>query len=236
MLAASKDKNRTAETTYRVKSHRNRYYQRSTAMEYSGIVYVVTNPSMPNMVKIGKTSVQDVNSRMRQLYTTSVPTPFECACAKAVEDARQLESALHTAFAPSRVNQNREYFMIDTEQAVALLKTFPGRDVTPDVSDSLDSGVSESERASARRISRRPQMDFNVMSIPVGSTLSFQDGSTDVETVNGKKVKYDGQEMSLTAVTRVLLDIDYNVQPASYWYYNGELLKNIYDRTYVDDE
>ena len=41
--------------------------------------------------------------------------------------------------------------------------------------------------------------------------------------------------MECTAVTRVLLDIDYNVQPASYWYYNGELLKNIYDRTYVND-
>jgi hypothetical protein len=79
-------------------------------------------------------------------------------------------------------------------------------------------------------------MDFHEMGILVGSTLTFQDGSTDVETVNGKKVKNDGQEMSLTAVTRVLLDIDYNVQPASYWYYNGELIKNIYDRTYVDDE
>jgi hypothetical protein len=201
-------------------------------MEYSEIVYVVTNPSMPNMVKIGKTSAQDVNSRMKQLYTTAVPTPFECVCAKAVEDADQLETALHTAFGPCRVNPNREYFMIDPEQAVALLRTFPGRDVTPDVSDSLDSGVSESERASARRISRRPQMDFNVMGVPVGSILTFQDDMTDVETVNGKKVKYDGQEMSLTAVTRVLLDIDYNVQPASYWYYNGELLWNIYDRVY----
>ena len=119
---------------------------------------------------------------------------------------------------------------------MALLKTFPGRDFTPDVSDSLDSGVSESERASARRIRRRPQMDFNEMGIPVGSTLTFQDGTTDVETVNGKKVSYAGEETSLTAVTRVLLDIDYNVQPASYWYYNGELLKNIYDRTYVNDE
>jgi len=71
------------------------------------IVYVVTNPSMPNMVRIGKTSAQDVSSRMRQLYTTAIPTPFECACAKAVQDASQLESALHTAFGYCRVNPNR---------------------------------------------------------------------------------------------------------------------------------
>ena len=79
-------------------------------------------------------------------------------------------------------------------------------------------------------------MDFHEMGIQVGSTLSFQDGSTEVETVNGKKVKYDGQEMSLTAVTRILLGVVYNVQPATYWYYDGELLWNIYDRTYVEDE
>lgn len=79
-------------------------------------------------------------------------------------------------------------------------------------------------------------MDFKEMGIPVGSTLTFQDGSTDVNTVKGKKVWHDGQEMRLTAVTRVMLDIEYNAQPASYWYYNDELLKNIYDRTSVNDE
>lgn len=78
-------------------------------------------------------------------------------------------------------------------------------------------------------------MDFIEMSIPVGSTLTYRDGSTDVETANGKKVRFEGEIMSLTAVTRIMMGIDYNVQPGSYWYYDGELLKNIYDRTYVYD-
>lgn len=41
------------------------------------IVYVLTNPSMPGLVKIGKTTQKEVSERMTQLYTTGVPTPFE---------------------------------------------------------------------------------------------------------------------------------------------------------------
>lgn len=46
-----------------------------------GIVYVLTNPAMPNMVKIGLSTADDVQQRMAQLYTTGVPLPFECVYA-----------------------------------------------------------------------------------------------------------------------------------------------------------
>lgn len=41
------------------------------------IIYALTNPAMPNLVKIGKTESQDPQVRMDQLYNTSVPLPFE---------------------------------------------------------------------------------------------------------------------------------------------------------------
>ena len=40
-----------------------------------GSVYVLTNPAMPNMVKIGKTT-RDVELRLADLYSTGVPLPF----------------------------------------------------------------------------------------------------------------------------------------------------------------
>lgn len=68
---------------------------------YEGYVYVATNPAMPNMVKIGKTTRHDPESRISRLFTTSVPLPFELAYAAAIaDDPAEVERVLHRAFAP----------------------------------------------------------------------------------------------------------------------------------------
>ena len=54
-----------------------------------------------------------------------------------VEDCSKVESVLHIAFGPSRVNPNREFFKIEAEQAIAILKLLDQKDVTPDVSRDL---------------------------------------------------------------------------------------------------
>ena len=91
-------------------------------MEY-GIVYLLTNQSMPGLVKIGMTTQKEIEQRMKELYTTGVPLPFECqfACKVKKSDCAKIEKALHTAFSPSRVNPNREFFRIQVEQAKAIL-------------------------------------------------------------------------------------------------------------------
>ena len=97
------------------------------------IVYVLTNPAMPGIVKIGMTNEADVQRRMGGLYTTGVPLPFDCAIAREIEgrDAAEIESALHTAFGPYRINPSREFFQLETEQVEVLLRVMPGKDVTP---------------------------------------------------------------------------------------------------------
>ena len=49
------------------------------------IVYVLTNPTMSGIVKIGMTNADDVQFRMNQLYSTGVPLPFECVIARQIE-------------------------------------------------------------------------------------------------------------------------------------------------------
>ena len=97
------------------------------------IVYVLTNPAMPGFVKIGMTDGSDVQTRMNSLYSTGVPFPFECAIAWEIEgrDAGEIETVLHTAFGPHRVNPLREFFEMDPERVQVLLRVMPGRDVTP---------------------------------------------------------------------------------------------------------
>ena len=82
-----------------------------------GIVYVLTNPAMPKMVKIGRTG-REIDERLSQLYSTGVPLPFECAYAARVADMDKVEKAFHNAFEPYRVNPKREFFSIDPEQAI----------------------------------------------------------------------------------------------------------------------
>ena len=100
----------------------------------SNIVYVLTNPAMPGIVKIGMTDRADVRDRMGELFSTGVPLPFDCVIARQIEGmaAVDIENALHTAFGPNRVNPSREFFELDPEQVEVLLRVMPGRDVTPE--------------------------------------------------------------------------------------------------------
>jgi hypothetical protein len=82
----------------------------------SQIVYVLTNPAMLGLVKIGKTTQLEVEDRMKQLFSTGVPVPFDCAFACQVKDAAEVERALHMAFGDHRINPNREFFKIDPER------------------------------------------------------------------------------------------------------------------------
>ncbi|WP_135796430.1 GIY-YIG nuclease family protein [Hydrogenovibrio crunogenus] len=203
-------------------------------MNENQIVYVLTNPAMPNMVKIGKTTQTDVEQRMSQLYSTGVPLPFECVYAVEVEDCSVVEQALHIAFHPNRVNPKREFFDIEPEQAIAVLKLLRLKEVTPQVNQQLNVGVSESEKNSAKKAKRRPNMNYVEMGIPIGSTLVYvEDDSITAEVISEKKVLFNGEEMSLTRATRIVLELDYSVQPAGYWFYNGKDLLSIYNETYT---
>ena len=62
-----------------------------------GTVYVLTNPAMPNMVKIGKTT-RDVELRLADLYSTGVPLPFECEYAAKVNNVDKTEKDLKAVF------------------------------------------------------------------------------------------------------------------------------------------
>jgi hypothetical protein len=52
----------------------------------SEIVYVLSNSAMPGLHKIGMTDKDDRTVRMKELYTTGVPLPFDCVYACILED------------------------------------------------------------------------------------------------------------------------------------------------------
>ncbi|WP_163372909.1 GIY-YIG nuclease family protein [Endozoicomonas acroporae] len=202
--------------------------------EYSsGIVYVLTNPAMPGIVKIGKTSRGDIHARLNELYSTGVPLPFECAYAGKVEDESKVEKAFHLAFGPYRVNAKREFFQIEPEQAITLLELMVIEDCTPALQQEASSIDQAANEASKKLKSKRPNYNFKEMGIPVGSILHFtQNQEETVQVVDERKVLFRGNESSLTAATREILNNSYHVAPCPYWMYQGKSLRDIYNETY----
>ena len=201
-----------------------------------GIVYLLTNEAMPGLVKIGKTTNDDPQVRMDQLYNTSVPVPFTCELALQVKNPGKVEQALHRAFDPYRVNPRREFFEIEVEQARAALELAEGSDVTPEMNRSSDS-ITEVERSSSERLrSRRPNLNFIEMGIAIGSTLEPTSGDEIAEVVGARKVKFRNEEMHLTTATQMRLNLDYGVAPAPHWRHEGRLLSDIYNETYLSSE
>ena len=88
-----------------------------------GIVYVLSNPWMPGLVKIGKTTSSRLKARMQNLYGTGVPEQFkvEFSCSLGLDEYSEVEQMLHNAFANQRVNKNREFFQIEPERVIPIL-------------------------------------------------------------------------------------------------------------------
>ena len=204
------------------------------------IVYVLTNPAMPGLVKIGKTTQREVGSRMRQLYTTGVPVPFDCPFACQVEDASEVEKALHLAFGNARINPNREFFRIEAERIIAVLKLLRVDDITVEFEATLDADVTAVDKQSSENLkkSKRPNMNFHELGISNGSILVSNDGQLQVTVVAEKKVDLEGTVCSLTMATRKLLDLpdSCSIQPSPYWTFNGETVKEIYEAFHSSDE
>lgn len=89
-----------------------------------GIVYVLSNPWMPGLVKIGKTTSTRLKARMQNLYGTGVPEQFkvEFSCSLGLDEYSEVEAMLHNAFADQRVNKNREFFQIEPERVIPILE------------------------------------------------------------------------------------------------------------------
>lgn len=206
-----------------------------------GIVYVLTNPAMPGLVKIGMTTRDNLDARMRELYGTGVPVPFECkyACKVKASDCAKIEKDLHTAFAPNRININREFFQIKPEQAMAIWELFNREDVTQEITEEIDNDLTTEDKSASEKIhsSRRPPLNYFEMGMKKGDTLVFvKDPSVIVTIVDEKKVMFQGEIYSLTGVTKKLLNITHAVQPTGYWLFDGRNLRDIYDETYTLEE
>ena len=117
------------------------------------IVYILTNPSMPGLVKIGRTT--NLEARIASLSSpSSVPEPFHIAYAAYVEDAAFVERGLHAAFSLHRM-PGREFFRLPVANAIAALSLAEVAQVSLDAerpSDTINSAIPLRTRANGNVI------------------------------------------------------------------------------------
>jgi hypothetical protein len=83
----------------------------------TGYLYILSNPSMPNLLKIGFTE-RDVEERVEELNSTGVPVPFEIEAIFGSPNAYEDEQEIHNTLKQHRLANNREFFSIDLKQAI----------------------------------------------------------------------------------------------------------------------
>lgn len=108
--------------------HKPKSRVRARAKSAAGYVYVLTNPAMPGIVKIGSTG-RTPKARARELSsTTGVALPFKVAFCVKVRDAVGVERAAHEALKRHRVNRRREFFSVSSGRARQIIVRCADRD------------------------------------------------------------------------------------------------------------
>ena len=197
----------------------------------SKIVYILTNQSMPDTIKVGITD--NLDRRVRELDNTSTPLPFECYYAVEVENASAIEKKIHEGLDDKRVRQNREFFNATPEQAKAILEiaeVMGGKNVTPK-EDIVETPQDKQALENARK--KRGRIDyFGILGIQKGTTLTFsKDENITCEVADDGKVIFRGKETSLSGSALLITnEMGYDwgqVQGAGYWCYQGRTLRDL---------
>lgn len=186
------------------------------------IVYILTNESMPDYIKIGITH-GDLNQRLKQLDRTGVPLPFEVYYAASVNNAEGEERWLHSIFGDRRARGNREFFKMNPELAALALKRVQVAEVTEKMGNK---NITKDEAVEIEQIKqRRSRFHFAHYGIPVGSRLVFtRDNNVVARVVENDKIEIDGVVDSMSSFAGKLLGYRHWPQGTMYFEYDGEIL------------
>ncbi len=209
----------------------------------TGFIYILTNPSFPDYVKIGY--AEDVGKRLKQLNRSEcVPFAFRVYALYEVTHPlmdKQLHKMLDTMNPDLRAidkfdgkERVREFYAMSAEEAYAILEciaaisgTTERLQKTDPTGEALkDQDIAEKVEAESRE--RREAFNFSKCKIPVGTQIHLIDHPDIVATViDDRNIEFQGQKTSLSRLARELLHINHEVQGTLYWVHEGKVLNDI---------
>ena len=105
--------------TYYTGRKKNPYRERGEGKYY---IYVLSNPSMPGLYKIGYTHNTPEERAKQVSAATGVAFPFTVEYAFKCHDGIILEGEIHRYLDIYRVNNDREFFQVELEEAIRTIE------------------------------------------------------------------------------------------------------------------
>ncbi len=203
-----------------------------------GVIYILTNPSFPDYVKIGY--AQDLEKRMNQLNRIeTIPFAFRAYAIYEV-DSNLTDLVLHDLI--DRLNpdlrsienfdgkeRKREFYAMKPEAAYSLLECIAKISGTEDrlmkMSAEGHEILDEETAAEVAKEAKRGPFRFSKYDIPFGSIIKYvNDPSIEAIVVDDRHISYKGVTTSTSALAQELLEYEYQVQGTAYFTYEGEKL------------
>jgi hypothetical protein len=97
-------------------------------------IYVLSNPSVPGVVKIGKTA-SSLDQKMAELHAADDPIPLLLEFYAHVKNGEASERAAHAALAEHRIDMEHKFFRTSAEHALKTIVPVIGEHVAVDVSE-----------------------------------------------------------------------------------------------------
>lgn len=219
-----------------------------------GYIYILTNPSFPDWVKIGY--ADDVEERVRQLNRSEC-TPFAFRVYATYEvNSRLMDKKIHAII--DKLNRNlrsvdeyngqrriREFFAISPDDAYAIFEAMaeihgcPERlkkcEITPDSQRDADLAEEIAEESAYRKQARSSNFTFDWWNLAPGTVLEhYEDASIQCTIVDNRKLSYNGTTMYMTPFAQLISGKKYITNGpgwvSRHFTYNGELLADLEKR------
>ena len=206
----------------------------------NGVIYILTNPSFPEYVKIGY--ADDIEKRLSQLNRSEcIPFAFRIYAVYEV-DSRLSDKKVHAII--DKLNPNlrsieefegkprvREFYAMDAEDAYSILEAIAEINGRVDKLKKYKlTDTEEKEEEMANEVETETQekaenFSFSKCGIPVGSILNYVNDPTITCTVfDDRKVEYGNKQMYLTGLAKILLGKRIGICGPHFFTYQGEKL------------
>lgn len=215
-----------------------------------GYIYILTNPSFPDYVKIGY--ADNVEARLRQLNSTEC-TPFafrvyatyEVPARLADKGVHSIIDSLNPVLRSSEMCNGRlrvrEFYAMTPEEAYKIFEAMANIHACPErlklIPASTEEKKDEEEAVKIEEETqeRKARFSFELINIEPGEEVEFwytyKDSSGIIcKVLDDRHVEYDGKSWSLSGLARKLTNAKNCVPGPHYFKYKGKWLNDIRTR------